>query len=262
MHVPQLMMMEAMRLSLLEHEEHQRREAANNQQNGEAAPGTPERPASTESTPPTESPTPNVSIADDGLASALTIAAPRPTISAAEPATSALPTTNAIAIESPRQASTPNNAEPSAPLNNMQRGPASPPPFSTLAAAMSATNAATAILSNHGGTGNSTASRDTAAASTTAPVPPPDTGKPINIPVAPMPDRPTLASEHMSFASSMFSTESNEQDAGPTYDVLESDTDGEFARQPLLASDPPTPTEGSHSVPEGTSSALESQSFA
>ncbi|KAF7964395.1 hypothetical protein HWV62_8643, partial [Athelia sp. TMB] len=187
--VEELMMMEAMRLSLLEHEEHQRREAANNQQNGEAAPGSPEPPASTESTPPTESPTPNMSIADDGLASTLTTAAPPPSISTVGPAP---PTANAIAIESPRQASTPSNAEPAAPLNNIQREASSPPPFSTLAAAMSATNAATAILSNHSDSGNPTTSTDTAGASTTA-IPSPDTGKPIDIPNAPKPNRPTLA---------------------------------------------------------------------
>ncbi|KZP20857.1 hypothetical protein FIBSPDRAFT_667478, partial [Athelia psychrophila] len=62
--VEELMMMEAMRLSLLEHEEHQRREAAKGEQNGEAASSTVEQAASAGSAPPTGSHTPSAARAD------------------------------------------------------------------------------------------------------------------------------------------------------------------------------------------------------
>lgn len=285
-HMLQLMMMEAMRLSLLEHEEYERREAAKKQQNGESTASIVEQTANTgSSSTPTANP-------HDGSAAPL-VPASLAAVPAPQIATNVPQSTNAIVTSN--LALNHSNSEPAgSSLSGSQYRQSNPPPFSTLAAAMSSANAATAIISNHNSTGNSTprnpspvptvaaerprqsnpppfstlaaamssanaaqailsnndSSSNSSAPTSPPPVPTVTVQGPAEIHTTPSPTRPTLPPPSMSFASSVFSTESNEQTAGSTYDVLGSETDSEYAREPLLGSDPPTPTEAGQSVSE------------
>jgi len=137
------------------------------------------------------------------------------------------------------------------------RRSSSPRPFSTIAAAMSATTAATAILKvdeasprgdDAAGTSGSMVTPPAAtsdlmpsASSSPAPVVPgslraPSTASHDFVNVAVQPVRPPMAIQTESYTSSIFSTESTSQHHGSPYDVLESSPDSEFSREPLLGS--------------------------
>lgn len=258
------MLMEAMRLSLQEHEEQQRREreAANREgQNSNtteestpaasgdgALPASPSTPAGLEGhsgshTPATEP--------------QQTLAPPRPD----SPSNSRNRSLTPIAAlrqrtPSPTPAGSSANLQPSS-SKGWRRRSSSPRNFSTIAAAMNATNTATAILNTSdvpsdssspaGPSGNTSTpnppSTPTPATFSESVSPPSETVSPIDVPKDASgsdakPARPAIAVHTSSFASSLFSAES----AGQSYDVLESSPDSTVSREPLLASSPDTPT--------------------
>jgi hypothetical protein len=260
------MIMEAMRLSLVEHEEHQRREAENREQNDaettptsdtDALPATGGSDSHSGSRPPTPAPLPT-------LAPPI---APIPT-SSIQPFGTILrdhsgSNFNAEGITPKNRSLTPISAvrnrtpSPIHPLSesssNWRRRSSSPRTFSTIAAAMSATSTATAILANKDTVmpGDDNASPPSGRSSA-----PPVANNPEaaakhstrlevgGIPIprdsddVGTPRRLPMPIETESYGSSIFSTESTGQTASSPYDVLGSSPDSEFAREPLLGNSP------------------------
>lgn len=260
------MIMEAMRLSLVEHEEHQRREAENREQNNaETTPtsdtdillATRGSDSHLESRPPTPAP----------LSMLAPPIAPVPT-SSIQPFSTILhdhsgSTSNIEGITPKNRSLTPISAlrkrtpSPIHPLSesssNWRRRSSSPRTFNTIAAAMSSTSTATAILANKDTTipGDDNTSPPSGRSSA-----PPVANNPeaaarysprlevAGIPIprdsddVGTPRRPPIPIETDSYASSIFSTESTSQTARSPYDVLSSSPDSEFAREPLLGSSP------------------------
>jgi hypothetical protein len=297
----ELMVMEAMRLSLVEHEEQQRREAANRDQNSSSNPEA----ASTSSDTTVPTPLPLPPSVEQSIAASEPGSGPRtPTPSAAVSPTPAVqsslqPSTtmaqglpsSTLSVEGtsrnnrslapavgPRtRTPSPTNPHPSDSLqppsessNLWHRRSPSPRPFSTIAAAMSATSTATAILEgedasirgpNAAGTSGSSSTPATTNRSQTPTISSgalhtegissPSSRDSVN--VAANPTRPPVSIQTESYASSMFSTESTGRTTGSTYDVLESSPDSEFSREPLLGSSsfdtPMMPESGLPEVP-------------
>jgi hypothetical protein len=286
------MIMEAMRLSLVEHEEQQRREAATRAQ---STSGNPDAvPVSGDAAVPPALPlsaTQSMSISEPGSGSHTPISSgpsPAPvafielSAAAAQGGPSStlgvegIPTSHRSltpVISSRNRTPSPTNPRPS---DNLQppnqsgswRGRSSSPrPFSTIAAAMSATSTVTAILQGDeassrrdksaGASGSTTApgaisgsmpaatSSPTPAVSgspsSTTSVPSPNSHDSVNVVVKP--ERPQMSIQTESYASSIFSTGSTGQRPASPYEVLGSSPDSEFSREPLLGStEPDTPT--------------------
>jgi hypothetical protein len=283
------MVMEAMRLSLVEHEEQQRREAANRAQNassnpdaalvsGDASvpnailpsvtlsiaasePGS--RPYTpTPSAPPTTTATttfvePSTIIAQGRSSSSYSVEGPSTSSRPLTPAGSPRRRTPSPANQHPSDSLQPGS-ESSSPWH---RRPSNSRPFSTIAAAMSATSAATAILKaedthsrddNAVGISGNSSTPAAISSSTTPPVS-------SSLSISPSPSsrnvpansaRPQMSIETESYASSIFSLDSIGQATSP-YDVLGSSPDSEFSREPLLGrSGPGTPTIPDPALPE------------
>lgn len=267
------MIMEAMRLSLVEHEEHQRREAANREQdvstNAETTPASntdvlpaigrsDSHPGSRPSTPaplsilappiapiPTSSIQPASSLLQDHLGSSFNAEGITPKNRSLTPnSTSRNRTPSPVHASRILQPSSESS-------NNWRRRSSSPRTFSTIAAAMSATSTATAILANTESTGliNDSSSSSVGGCSASPRATNHDLAAaqsalldPASIPVSRSsddlgtPKRPPIPIERESYMSSIFSADSTSQNASSPYDVLNSSTDSDFSREPLLGS--------------------------
>jgi len=274
------MIMEAMRLSLVEHEEQQRREAANREKNSLNNEDT--TPISNTDAVPTASGSVSRSESHSPAplqSSTLAPIAPAP-ITSMEPSFTilqglpGLPFNPEGIITARNRSLTPNptlrNRTPS-PVppsitmqssnessSNWRRRSSSPRTFNTIAAAMSAASTATAILANRETSPVSDADGAAPSSGRSSPPAPTSNAEPAatnNISpdmdgtyIARDPDavdtprRPPIPIQTQSYASSIFSTGSTGQSVRTPYDVLGSSSDSEFAREPLLSSSPGTPT--------------------
>jgi hypothetical protein len=267
----EIMIMEAMRLSLVEHEEQQRREAANREKNtssinapamstsntdafpsASGSESLPELhpPAAVESSilPPPIAPVPRGAMhpsvgppfSGEGITARDRSLTPNPGSRNRTP--SPIPPPRALQPSSDSS-------------SNWRRRSSSPRTFNTIAAAISAATTATAILADEetssvpGGDNSSppsgrcsTPAKNTEAAATSN----------TSLDMAEIsilrdsddvgtPRRPPIPIQTQSYASSIFSTGSTGQTTRSPYDVLSSSPDSEFAREPLLSSNPITP---------------------
>lgn len=285
--------MEAMRLSLQEHEEHQRREAANREQSSSNAEDAPPNegalpialPPGQQTPPESRTPNPNESTAFSSPPGAPGSAPSTTTYSNSTLHVGTHLRNRSLTPVALTRKRTPSPTstgpseilQPASESSRWRRRSSSPRPFSTIAAAMSATTTATAILGRGDGSselsngfpGNSTPTAasfraessptngtvSTADNLPSAAVAIPSPNSTDTESIAAKPIRPTMLIPTDSYASSVFSTESAGQTAS-TYDVLGSSPDSDFSREPLLASSPDTPTlpESIDSVPEAASS--------
>lgn len=281
------MVMEAMRLSLVEHEERQRREAANGDQILTSNPElTPIANDTAAPAPPSVALSLTVSESGSGGNTPTASASPIPaTLSFVNPSTTVAygrpgsnhSVENASAssrpltpvASPPRRTPSPENQRPSDNLqaphsssSSWHRGSPSSRSFSTISAAISTTSTATAIpkgrpssyddtTTSTSGSSSTPGATSTPPASTNPPattsIPSPPFRESVNVVVAPI--RPP-AIHTASSTSSIFSVESAEQTSGSQYDCLGSSPDSEFSREPLLGSSYDTPTIPESGQPE------------
>ncbi|KAJ7109200.1 hypothetical protein C8R44DRAFT_278915 [Mycena epipterygia] len=229
----ELMIMEAMRLSLIDHEEQQRKEAEEKKKKGEAS-NTAEESASA-------GPAPGPST----LATASALNIPSPSSSGSAPHSPSSLSVNRNSLTSSRSRSpSPNPLQAlKDTASGWRRRTSSPPPFTTLSAALSTVSTASAVIN---GSGGEPSPPPAATIQSETPIQPSGGEGDVNtvptITVAgtsPLdestenPVRPT--STHQESFSSMLSTSSSV--GGPdTYDNLPSSPDSFVAREPLLGS--------------------------
>ncbi|KAJ6513851.1 hypothetical protein C8R47DRAFT_1092091 [Mycena vitilis] len=253
----ELMIMEAMRLSLIDHEEQQRKEAEEKKKNGEAsnATTTAEEPASAG---PGPGPSTLEARAANAPASALNLPPPSPTGSTPHSPSSLSVNRNPSRSRSP----SPNPLQAlKDTANGWRRRTSSPPPFTTLSAALSTVSTASAVIQGAGGeavplapaTQGDTPSAQPEAHADTPPSHPSDSGGDNVVPTITIADsgtpkestatgngeesavRPT--SNHQESFTSILSTSSS-VDGIDAYDNLPSSPDSFPAHEPLLASLP------------------------
>ncbi|KAJ6546504.1 zf-C3HC4 type zinc finger protein [Mycena vulgaris] len=241
----ELMMMEAMRLSLIDHEEQQRKEAEEKKKKGEASNTVEESAAAGPSTLEAQPPT--------AAAGALNL--PSPTSSgSSQRSPSSLPVNRNSLTSSRSRSPSPNPLQAlKDTANGWRRRTSSPPPFTTLSAALSTVSTASAVINGSGGEPSSLPAQTTQSDTPTQPsggdgenAIPTITVANINTPnestasgtEVESPVRPT--SNHLDSFASMFSTSSSV--GGPdAYDNLPSSPDSFVAREPLLGSTPEAP---------------------
>jgi hypothetical protein len=254
------MIMEAMRLSLLEHEEQQRREAQNRQREGassDSANGQP-TPASSSALriPGSLGPSSTVS----SLASTpLLVAAPLQDEHLMPPAALSNSNSGSTSHWSIPRNRTPSPSPPvthSASVANSQsdnttswfRRTSNPPPFTTLNAALGAASTARAIIgdgADHVQEGAGDLPQNTTAAANATPndlvhteptSPPLTVAIPSAPPLVPTPNGAPSATLHraQSLADSVISSDSPYPGPPSSYDVLLSSPESEFSHEPLL----------------------------
>ncbi|KAJ7470581.1 hypothetical protein FB451DRAFT_1474968 [Mycena latifolia] len=241
----ELMIMEAMRLSLIDHEEQQRKEAEEKKKKGEASNAAEESAAAGPSTLEAQSSTP--------APSALNLPSPAPSGSSQRSPSSLSVNRNSLTSSRSRSPS-PNPLQAlKDTASGWRRRTSSPPPFSTLSAALSTVSTASAVINGSGGEPSSLPAPTTQTDVPTEPSSgdgdnaiPTITVAGVNTPnestasgtEAEHPVRPT--SNHQDSFASMFSTSSSV--GGPdAYDNLPSSPDSFVAREPLLSSTPEAP---------------------
>ncbi|KAJ7694187.1 hypothetical protein B0H17DRAFT_1058109 [Mycena rosella] len=256
----ELMMMEAMRLSLIDHEEQQRKEAEEKKKKAEASNTAEEPAAAGPSTLEAQPPTPAANVLN----------LPSPTSSGSAPRSPSALSVNRNSLTSSRSRSPSPN--PLQALKDTASGwrirTSSPPPFTTLSAALSNTvSTASAVFNSSGGEPSSPATPADAASSLPTPAAQTDAatqpsggdgdnaiptitvaGTPNEFTAsgteAENPVRPTP--NHQDSFASMFSTTSSV--GGPdAYDNLPSSPDSFVAHEPLLGSTPEA-----HATPKTT----------
>jgi len=151
----QLMLMEAMRLSMIDHEEHQRKEAEESKKQAAAIAQSEAQLASTSGPSSTEAPSESITHSTSLASSSNPVSIPRSELRGflnvpgytPSPSSSFTRTRTPTPSPSPISGSPPRSSDAS-PSSRNRRTP-SPGPFSALTAAMSAVSTATAILANN-----------------------------------------------------------------------------------------------------------------
>jgi len=228
--------MEAMRLSLLDHEEHQRKEAETTRNAAAAAPGQAEAPAPSTSSTLNVPGTPSTTISNPVTPSK------NGTSSSSTPMSNASPLSSSPAPG--RQSPAPPTAAPhSDPISTLQglgkhRSP-SPQPFSTLSAAIGASSMATAVFGN--GSGGISTPPNSSARTPVPAVPAGTTPVIISSPpnsddAAPQPQPLPLPSNNASQASvdSVASVDTVGASSASPYSVLGSSPESTMSHVPLL----------------------------
>ncbi|KAJ7098092.1 hypothetical protein B0H15DRAFT_824072 [Mycena belliarum] len=239
----ELMIMEAMRLSLIDHEEQQRKEAEEKKKKGEASNASIEESAAADPS----SLEPQASIPGPS-----TLSPPSSIPSASSPQSSSSLSVNRSSLASSTRSRSPSPNPLQAlkdTASGWRRRTSSPPPFSTLSAALSTVSTASAVIHGSGESSSVTApsSQTVATVESTGdgdnPIPTITVGSnidpsPVSVAEVENPTRPI--SNHQESTSSIFSTSSS-VGSPDTYDNLPSSPDSVVAREPLIGSTPETP---------------------
>ncbi|KAJ7090050.1 hypothetical protein C8R43DRAFT_1050487 [Mycena crocata] len=245
----ELMIMEAMRLSLIDHEEQQRKEAEEKKKKGEASTSTEDSAAAG----------PSTLEAQPSNSAGSALSPPSPSPSGSTPRSPSSLSVNRNSLTSRSRSPSPNPLQAlKDTASGWRRRTSSPPPFTTLSAALSTVSTASAVINGMGGEpipppptateadlpttqaasadgpGASEIPTITVASSSTSGTPDESTvkgGTEAESPVRPM-------STHQDSFASMFSTSSSVGGVD-TYDNLPSSPDSVVAHEPLLGGSTP-----------------------
>ncbi|KAJ7489882.1 zf-C3HC4 type zinc finger protein [Mycena galericulata] len=244
----ELMIMEAMRLSLIDHEEQQRKEAEEKRKKGEAGN------AAEESVSGGPGPGPSTLEARAETPAGTVLAPLAPSSSGSSPHTpSSLAVTSNSPTSSRSRSPSPNPLQAlKDTASGWRRRRSSPPPFSTLSAALSTVSTASAVINGTGGepipsptTTEPAAPAQPSAGDAEPAIPtitlaPSDTPNTLSISDSGVESAARPNPTHEESFTSMFST--NSSVGGPdTYDNLPSSPDSFVAHEPLLAVTPEAP---------------------